>query len=157
MGPKHPGTGSLSGRGYADGRQCSMDKRLGKRIPGAAVRRDGRSPAHARKGSRYRESKNQRPIGSANRDYPQQREAGHQDRASEPRRCLCAFLRPDCGVRSCPSRLSLLSLYLSGLRSGDSLDVGRRNCAGCRSLGLLGWPLGGLRLERWQRQDQQQL
>ena len=29
--------------------------------------------------------------------------------------------------------------------------VGRWNCAGCRCLGRLGWQLGQLRLERWQR------
>ncbi len=65
--------------------------------------------------------------------------------------------RPDGGVRTCSRRVSLLSLYVSGLRARDSFNVGRWNCARCRRVGRLGWPLGQLRLERWQRQDQQQL
>ena len=52
------------------------------------------------KGSGHRKSKNQRPIGSEDRDSFQ-RQAGNRNSASEPGRCLCALLRPDCGVRAC--------------------------------------------------------
>ena len=46
--------------GTADGGQYSMDDRLGKRIPGPAIRRDGCSPTHACEGSGHRKSKDQR-------------------------------------------------------------------------------------------------
>ena len=55
-----------------------------------------------------------------------------------------------------PVEYPLLSLYVSGLRARNGFGVGRGNCAGCRCLGRLGRPLGQLRLERWQRQHQQQ-
>ncbi len=57
VGPKRPVTCRVSRRGAADGRQYSMDHRLGKRIPGAAIRRDGRSPAYASKSPGHRKSK----------------------------------------------------------------------------------------------------
>jgi hypothetical protein len=143
MGSKRSRTGSLSGRGYAHGRQYSMDNRLGERVPGARIRRDERSPADAREGSRHRKSKNQLPSRSEDRDSAQ-RPAGNRNSASESRRCLCSLLRPDCRVWGSPSRLSLLSLHLSRLRARYRLSVGRWNRVGCRRVGRLGRQLGQL-------------
>ena len=52
--------------------------------------------------------------------------------------------------------ISVLSLYVSGLCARNGFNVGSGNCAGCCCLGCLGWPLGQLRLERWQCEYQQQ-
>jgi hypothetical protein len=92
--------GRISRRRTADGWQHSMDDRFGKRVPGTANRRNGCSATNAREGAGYRKSKNQRPIGSENRDSLQ-RQAGNRNSASEPGCCLCALLRSDCGVRPC--------------------------------------------------------
>ena len=50
-----------------------------------------------------------------------------------------------------PPAVPLLSLHLSGLCARNGFNVGSGNCAGCCRMGRLGWPLGQLRLERWQR------
>ena len=50
VGPKRPVTGGVSRRRAADGGQCPMDGRLGKRVPRAAIGRNGCRSAHACKG-----------------------------------------------------------------------------------------------------------
>lgn len=155
MGSKRPVTGRISRRGSADGRQYSMDDRFGKRIPGAANGRNGCRPAYACEGSGHRKSENHCPIGGKDGDSLQW-EAGDRDSAGKPRRRLCALVRSDRGVRACSGCVSLLSLYVSGLCARNRFGMGSGNCARCRGLGRVGRPLGQLRLERRQRQHQQQ-
>ena len=52
LGSECPGHGGSSGRGQTVGGQHQVDVGVGKRLPGAAVRRDGRRSAHARESQR---------------------------------------------------------------------------------------------------------
>ncbi len=50
------------------GRQYPVDDRSWERVPGPTIRRDGRSSAHAREGSRQGHAKNQCPTKSRDQD-----------------------------------------------------------------------------------------
>jgi hypothetical protein len=60
-----------------------MDHRPGKRVPGAAIGRDGCGPAYACKSSGHRKSKDQRPTDGGDPNSLE-RQAGYRNRTSQP-------------------------------------------------------------------------
>ena len=138
--PSVQSIGRISRRGAADGRQYSMDDGSGKRVSGAAIGRDGRSPAHARKGSGHRESQDQRAIESGDQNS---RKAGKQVievEQANPDVVYVPSYDPTVVYGPAPACISLLSLYLSRIPAGDGSGVGAESA---------GSPLGALGPAHW--------